>query len=192
MRGPTINPNPPICKSKEPSFTYIRIFSCIDDHLITEIAHYNWNLTQAQTAANGGTGTYTEGYFYEAAFKKTSDLGQNHCLSFNYISVEGVGGMLGTANIRENIYQSSTDLGHSHSFDTPLFDADPFETWTLELLEFTYLPNRAYEGIYRIHAGSEEDMETQIFGGQGERGHGSTPPPYTLNLALPSPPTPWN
>lgn len=87
MRGKTINPNPPICRSKEPSFTYINIYSCTTKQIIKRIQHYDWNLTQAKAAADGGVGTFTEGYFYEAAFSKYTDLDRKDCPIIRWIGV---------------------------------------------------------------------------------------------------------
>ena len=84
MRSKTINPNPPICRSKEPSLTVINIYSCSTKQLLNRIEQYNWNLAEAQAAANGGEGTYTIGYFYEAAFHKYTDLSQKHCPTIGF------------------------------------------------------------------------------------------------------------
>lgn len=85
MRDKTINPNPPICRSKEPSFTFLTIYSCKTNEVLDRIQHYNWNLTQARAAADGGEGTYTQGYMYETAFKNYNDLTQNHCIGDNFL-----------------------------------------------------------------------------------------------------------
>ena len=79
MRAKTINPNPPICRSKEATLTYIDIFSCETGELLNHIEKYGLTLPEARGLADGGKGTRSAGYFHEPSFKTFTDLGTDNC-----------------------------------------------------------------------------------------------------------------
>jgi hypothetical protein len=187
MRDKTINPNPPICRSKEPSFTYLTIYSCLTNEVLHQINHYNWNLTQAQAAANGGPGTYTRGYFYETAFKNYHDLDQNHCGGFNYFSVTGTGGDEGSMTYSFNAYSRTFNIGKHFEgpYDMPM--SAPFDTWTLTLDYIEFINPNYFDGGVFVDAGQPLGPTYIFFDGFAEPDEGKIPAPFPLTLILPEP-----
>lgn len=188
MRDKTINPNPPICRSKEPSLTVINIYSCSTSQLLNHIEHYNWNLTQAQAAADGGPGTYSEGYFYEAAFKKYTDLSQNHCVGFNYISVLGTGGTDGHAVITINVYDETINRGSHSTQEQDMPMSAPYDQWTLDLLEINYYEDFTLDGFAQINADMPTGPQIFYFFSPTATGEGRIPVRDPIYITIPAPP----
>lgn len=79
MRNKTINPNPPICRSKELSFTYVEIYSCQTGQLVGTVAEYGLSFPSAQAAASVEPNFFSSGYYYQPDFHVFTPLGENKC-----------------------------------------------------------------------------------------------------------------
>jgi hypothetical protein len=79
QRAKTINPNPPICRSKEMSFTYLNFFDCLSNAQLKTFEKYGQTYEHAKDSAAAPAGQYAIGYYYQPDFHVFENLANYNC-----------------------------------------------------------------------------------------------------------------
>lgn len=158
MRDKTINPNPPICKNKDPSITYIEIHNCETDTIIKIIERRGITIEDATLLANGGAGTWTRGYFYEPEFGTFHELGERHCLGSCWTILYNWQPIGQSIDYMTAIYDPNTNRSNIRQGFIPIY-ADPPQPFftTLYVKSKMILSSTEIYMFYTLHRDGEDE-----------------------------------